>query len=163
MKFSFRPTEYVNDPFIISQQHRMVAINTALEIDLTGQVNAEVAGGKHIGMVGGHGDFMRGCMRSRGGRGIIALESTGVLRRLSRAGGEWASAQIGAWQGLNRAAPGVFKMMMGKVGAGMSKQQEAALNPIIGYEKAAEVIKRSMKENRTIREIVLEEGLLVTA
>ena len=62
----------------------LVGINTALEIDLTGQINAEVGGNRHLGMVGGQADFMRGCLRSRGGRSILALEATARGGALSR-------------------------------------------------------------------------------
>lgn len=74
--FSFRPTEYVNDPFIIAKQYKMVAINTALEIDLTGQVCADSLGTKFYSGIGGQADFNNGAARSYGGKAIIALPST---------------------------------------------------------------------------------------
>ncbi len=74
--FSFRPTEYVNDPFIIAKQYKMVAINTALEIDLTGQVCADSLGTKFYSGIGGQVDFNNGAARSYGGKAIIALPST---------------------------------------------------------------------------------------
>ena len=74
--FSFRPTEYVNDPFIIAKQYKMVAINTALEIDLTGQVCADSLGTKFYSGIGGQVDFNNGATRSYGGKAIIALPST---------------------------------------------------------------------------------------
>ncbi len=67
--FSFHPTEYVNDPSVISQQHKMVAINIALEIDLTGQVCADSLGTKFFSGIGGQVDFNRGaaqCARRQG-------------------------------------------------------------------------------------------------
>jgi acyl-CoA hydrolase/GNAT superfamily N-acetyltransferase len=82
--FAFHPTEYVNDPFIISQQPKMVAINTALEIDLTGQVCADSLGEKFYSGVGGQVDFNRGAGRSTGGRAIIALPSTAREGEVSR-------------------------------------------------------------------------------
>ena len=82
--FAFHPTEYVNDPFIISQQPKMVAINTALEIDLTGQVCADSIGEKFYSGVGGQVDFNRGAGRSPGGRAIIALPSTARDGEVSR-------------------------------------------------------------------------------
>ncbi|MBI5395219.1 MAG: GNAT family N-acetyltransferase [Verrucomicrobia bacterium] len=82
--FSFHPTEYVNDPFIISQQHKMTAINTALEIDLTGQVCADSIGSKFFSGVGGQVDFNRGASRARGGKAIIALPSTAKNGAVSR-------------------------------------------------------------------------------
>lgn len=69
------PTEYVNDPFIISQNDRMVAINSAIEIDLTGQVCADSIGPKLYSGVGGQLDFIYGSSRSNGGVPIIAMPS----------------------------------------------------------------------------------------
>jgi acyl-CoA hydrolase/GNAT superfamily N-acetyltransferase len=74
--FSFNPTEYVNDPFVIGQQNKMVAINTALEIDLTGQVCADSLGTKFYSGIGGQADFNMGAGRSVGGRAIVALPAT---------------------------------------------------------------------------------------
>jgi acyl-CoA hydrolase/GNAT superfamily N-acetyltransferase len=82
--FSFQPTEYVNDPFIISQHHKMVAINVALEIDLTGQVCADSIGTKFFSGVGGQVDFNRGAARSHGGKAIIAMPSTARSGSISR-------------------------------------------------------------------------------
>jgi acetyl-CoA hydrolase len=81
------PTEYVNDPFVISRNERMVSINSAIEVDLTGQVCADSIGPRPYSGVGGQMDFTYGAARSRGGRPIIALPSTVALRdgtRLSR-------------------------------------------------------------------------------
>jgi acyl-CoA hydrolase/GNAT superfamily N-acetyltransferase len=82
--FSFHPTEYVNDPFVISQHHKMVAINVALQVDLTGQVCADSLGEKFFSGVGGQVDFNRGAARSRGGKAIIALPSTAKNGTISR-------------------------------------------------------------------------------
>jgi acetyl-CoA hydrolase len=71
----FHRTEYVNDPFIIAQNERMVAINSALEIDLTGQVCADSIGPKLYSGVGGQLDFIYGASRSKGGVPVIALPS----------------------------------------------------------------------------------------
>jgi len=70
------PTEYVNDPFIIAQNDRMVALNSAIEIDLTGQVCADSIGPKIYSGVGGQLDFIYGASRSKDGVPIIALPST---------------------------------------------------------------------------------------
>lgn len=70
------PTEYVNDPFVIAQNERMVAINSALEIDLTGQVCADSIGPKIYSGVGGQLDFIYGASRAKNGVPIIALPST---------------------------------------------------------------------------------------
>jgi len=72
----FHRTEYVNDPFVISQNDRMVAINSAIEVDLTGQVCADSIGSKLYSGVGGQLDFIYGASRSDGGVPIIALPST---------------------------------------------------------------------------------------
>ena len=74
--FAFHPTEYVNDPLVISQHEKMVAVNTALEIDLTGQICADSLGRKFFSGVGGQVDFNRGAAHSHGGKVIIALPST---------------------------------------------------------------------------------------
>jgi 4-hydroxybutyrate CoA-transferase len=74
------PTEYVNDPFVIAQNDRMVAINSAIEVDLTGQVCADSIGPKFYSGVGGQLDFIYGASRSKGGVPIIALPSTAALR-----------------------------------------------------------------------------------
>src|SRR5690242_7625436 len=78
------PTEYVNDPFRISQNYRMVAINSAIEVDLTGQVCADSIGHKFFSGVGGQVDFIRGAARSEGGKPIIALPSTTKEDTISR-------------------------------------------------------------------------------
>lgn len=72
----FHPTEYINDPFVIAQNERMVAINSAIEIDLTGQVCADSIGPKFFSGVGGQLDFVYGASRSKGGKPIIAMPST---------------------------------------------------------------------------------------
>jgi acyl-CoA hydrolase/GNAT superfamily N-acetyltransferase len=82
--FSFNPTEYVNDPFVIGQQNKMVAINTALEIDLTGQVCSDSLGTRFYSGIGGQADFNMGAGRSAGGRAIIALPSTAEKGAKSR-------------------------------------------------------------------------------
>ena len=73
--FEFHPQEYVNDPFLISRNNKMVAINSAIEIDLTGQVCADSMGTKMYSGIGGQVDFMRGSSHSEGGKPIIALPS----------------------------------------------------------------------------------------
>ncbi len=70
------PTEYVNDPYVIARNERMVAINSAIEIDLTGQICADSIGPKLYSGVGGQLDFIYGASRSKGGVPIIALPST---------------------------------------------------------------------------------------
>jgi len=82
--FSFHPTEYVNDPFVIGRQERQVAINVALEVDLTGQVCADSLGQNFYSGIGGQVDFNRGAARSRGGKAIIAMPSTAKGGTISR-------------------------------------------------------------------------------
>jgi acetyl-CoA hydrolase len=76
----FRRTEYVNDPFVIAQNERMVAINSAIEVDLTGQVCSDSIGPKFFSGVGGQLDFIYGASRSKGGVPIIAMTSTTTLK-----------------------------------------------------------------------------------
>jgi acetyl-CoA hydrolase len=77
-------TEYINDPFVIAQNRRQVAINSAIEIDLTGQVCADSIGPKLYSGVGGQLDFVYGASRSEGGVPIIALPSTAKGDQISR-------------------------------------------------------------------------------
>jgi len=83
-----RDTSYTHDPAVLAAQHQLVAINSATEVDLTGQVNSETAAGRYVGAVGGATDFLRAAARSRGGVPIIALPSTAgaasrIVARLS--------------------------------------------------------------------------------
>lgn len=75
---SLRDTRYTHDPAVLAAQHQLVAINSATEVDLTGQANAETAAGRWVGGVGGAVDFARGAARSAGGIPVIALPSTAV-------------------------------------------------------------------------------------
>ena len=74
--FELHPADYVNDPFVIAQNRKMVAINSAIEVDLTGQVVADSIGTRIYSGFGGQLDFIRGAARSEGGKPIIALPST---------------------------------------------------------------------------------------
>jgi acetyl-CoA hydrolase len=82
--FELHPTEYVNDPFVIAQNDRMISINSALEVDLTGQVCADSIGTAFYSGVGGQLDFVRGAARSEGGMTFIALPSTAKGGTVSR-------------------------------------------------------------------------------
>ncbi|MEN8140212.1 MAG: GNAT family N-acetyltransferase [Thermodesulfobacteriota bacterium] len=82
--FSFRPTEYVNDSAIIARQHKMVAINMALEIDLTGQVCADSRGDKFYSGIGGQVDFNRGAAMAPEGKSIIVISSLSLRDKASR-------------------------------------------------------------------------------
>lgn len=78
------PVDYTNDPFIIAQNDGMVAINTCLQIDLTGQVVSDSIGERFYSGIGGQVDFIRGAAHSKGGRPIIALPSTASHGTISR-------------------------------------------------------------------------------
>lgn len=82
--FEFRPSEYVNDPFVVARNDRMVAINSALEVDLTGQVCSDSIGHTFYSGFGGQVDFIRGASRSKHGKPIIALPSTAKGGAVSR-------------------------------------------------------------------------------
>ncbi len=82
--FEMHTTEYTNDPFVIAQNDRMVAINSAIQLDLTGQVCADSIGTKPYSGFGGQVDFIRGAARSKGGKPIIALPSTAKNGTISR-------------------------------------------------------------------------------
>ncbi|WP_448256032.1 acetyl-CoA hydrolase/transferase family protein [Microbacterium aurum] len=73
--FAFRPVSYTHSPSVLARFGRLVAINSAVEVDLTGRVNAEVRGGHYVGAIGGQADFAHAAARSRG-RSIIALPAT---------------------------------------------------------------------------------------
>jgi acetyl-CoA hydrolase len=78
------PSHYVNDPFVIARNRGMVAINSALAVDLTGQVCADSLGARFYSGVGGQVDFFRGAARSEGGRPIVALPATAKGGTVSR-------------------------------------------------------------------------------
>lgn len=82
--FLFYPVDYVNDPFNISRNDNMVAINSALEVDLLGQVAAESLGPKQFSGIGGQLDFIRGAAAAKNGRPIITLQSTAQKGQISR-------------------------------------------------------------------------------
>lgn len=82
--FEFRPSEYVNDPFVIAQHNKMVSINVALQVDMTGQVCSDSIGYNFYSGVGGQVDFNRGAVRAKDGRSIIALPSTAKNGTVSR-------------------------------------------------------------------------------
>lgn len=81
---AFHPIEYTNDPYRIGSLDNVVAINAAVQIDLTGQINSESLGWRQLSGTGGLVDFVRGAARSRGGRSIIALPSTALGGKVSR-------------------------------------------------------------------------------
>lgn len=82
--FEFHPTAYTNDPRLIARNDNMIAINSALQIDLTGQVCADSIGTRFYSGIGGQVDFLRGAAHSKGGKAIIAISSTAKDGALSR-------------------------------------------------------------------------------
>lgn len=82
--FHFYDTAYVNDPYVIGQNKKMIAINSALEVDLTGQVCADSIGHRFYSGIGGQVDFIRGAKRSFGGKAIICLPSSALDGSVSR-------------------------------------------------------------------------------
>ncbi len=82
--FEFHAISYTNDPFIIAKNDKMAAINSALQVDLTGQVCADSIGTRPYSGFGGQVDFIRGAARSKGGKPIIALPATAKNGSLSR-------------------------------------------------------------------------------
>jgi acyl-CoA hydrolase len=82
--FEFHPTSYSNDPFLIARNDNMVAINSALQVDLTGQVCSDSIGTRFFSGIGGQVDFLRGASRSKGGKPIIAIASTAKDGAVSR-------------------------------------------------------------------------------
>lgn len=93
-----RGTAYTHDAQVLARIDRLVAINSAIEVDLTGQVNAEVVDGCYVGAVGGAVDFLRAAARSRGGLPIVALPSTarGHSRIVARLSGPVSTARSDA-------------------------------------------------------------------
>jgi len=82
--FEFHPTAYTNDPGFIARNDNMVAINSALQVDLTGQVCSDSIGSQFYSGIGGQVDFLRGASRSVGGKPIIAISSTAKDGTISR-------------------------------------------------------------------------------
>jgi 4-hydroxybutyrate CoA-transferase len=82
--FEFHPTSWVNDPLYIARNDNMVAINSALQVDLTGQVCSDSIGNHFYSGIGGQVDFLRGASRSKGGKPIIAISSTAKDGAISR-------------------------------------------------------------------------------
>ena len=82
--FEFHPTAYTNDPGFIARNDNMVAINSALQVDLTGQVCSDSIGNQFYSGIGGQVDFIRGASRSKGGKPIIAISSTAKDGAISR-------------------------------------------------------------------------------
>lgn len=82
--FEFHPTSYTNDPVLIARNDNMVAINSAIQVDLTGQVCSDSIGSSFYSGIGGQVDFLRGASRSKGGKPIIAISATAKSGSISR-------------------------------------------------------------------------------
>ena len=82
--FETHPTEYTNHPFVVRQNEKMVAINSAIEVDLTGQVCSDSIGTKIYSGFGGQVDFIRGAAQSKGGKPVIALPATAKGGKISK-------------------------------------------------------------------------------
>ena len=96
-----RDTRYTHDQAVLAAQHVLIAVNSAIEVDLAGQANIEVAGGRYVGGTGGAADFLRGASRSAGGVPVLALPSTaGTASRIV--------ARLNGPAGLSRADAGVI-------------------------------------------------------
>jgi acyl-CoA hydrolase len=83
-KISLRSSSYTHNEAVLSRLTRLVTINSAIEVDLTGQVNAEQSGPQYLGGTGGQVDYVRAGSRSPGGRSIIALPATAKGGKISR-------------------------------------------------------------------------------
>ncbi len=79
-----RPISYTHDPSVLAQLSSFFAVNGAIEVDLSGQINSEMVGGRHVGAVGGQLDFANAAMASRHGRSIVGLPSTAAGGTVSR-------------------------------------------------------------------------------
>lgn len=80
----FKSVDYTNNPLIIARHENMAAINSALEVDLTGQATAESIGNTFYSGIGGQADFMRGAVLARGGKTILTIQSTAEGESISR-------------------------------------------------------------------------------
>jgi hypothetical protein len=81
---NMEPSDVVHDPQVVARLGDFVSVNSALEVDLLGQVNAESVGGRQVAGIGGQFDFVLGAARAAAGRGVIARAATGRLGQVSR-------------------------------------------------------------------------------
>lgn len=157
--FSFRRTEYVNDPMVIGQQNKMVAVNTAIQIDLTGQVCADSLGTQFFSGIGGQADFNRGANRSGNGKSIIALPSTAKGGTISRI---VPHLNLGAGVVTTR---GDVQYVVTEYGTaylhGKSIQERAmALISIAHPEYRAELLKKAIEYRYVVPDLAEVEGKL---
>jgi acyl-CoA hydrolase len=136
--------EHTHDPRVLARFERFVAINSAVEVDLTGQVNAEVAGGSYVGAVGGALDFIRAANQSPGGVSIVVLPSSLGAKRsriVARLSGPVATP---------RSEAGVFVTEWGAADLrGLSLRERAARMIAIAHPDLRETLEREARERRS--------------
>jgi acyl-CoA hydrolase/GNAT superfamily N-acetyltransferase len=158
--FEFYPNEYVNDPFVISQNAKMMAINSALEVDLTGQVCSDSLGKYFYSGIGGQVDFIRGAARSEGGKPIIAMPSTAWVKgkRESRIS---ATLMAGAGVVTSRGDVHYVVTEFGSVDLhGLSIRERALALIHIAHPDFREALMKEARERRLVYadQIVVEEA-----
>ena len=158
--FSFETTERVNDPVLISSQPKMIAINTAIEVDLTGQVCADSIGAAFHSGLGGLVDFNLGASNSEGGKSIIVMPSTAKNGTVSR-----ISAQLSLGSGVAITMGGVHYVVT-EFGAaylhGKSIQERAlALIGIAHPDFRMQLLKAAIKANFLKKEMAEIEGRFI--
>lgn len=157
--FEFRPTEFTNDPWQIARNRRMVAISSAIEVDLTGQVCADSIGDRFYSGFGGQLDFMRGAARSEEGKPIIALPSTTKGASISRI---TSRLQSGAGVVTTRADVHYVVTEYGAADLHGKSVRERALALIhIAHPKFRDQLLREARERKLVHpsQIALPDGL----
>jgi acetyl-CoA hydrolase len=141
-----RSVEHTHDPRVLAQIPKFVAINSAIEVDLTGQVNAEVANGSYLGAVGGAPDFVRAANQSPGGVSLIALPSS-VGTRASRIVGRLSGPVA-----TPRAEAGVFVTEYGAADLrGLTLAQRIPRMISIAHPAFREGLERTAREQGLLR------------
>jgi acyl-CoA hydrolase len=129
----FRPASYTHDPVVLSRLRSLVSVNSAIEVDLLGQVGAELRGGRHIGAVGGQVDFSRAAALT-GARSVIALRS-------EYSGGEYGGGESGGRSAIAAALHGgVVTTARSDVDAVVTEHGVAALTGCTVAERARRLI-----------------------
>ncbi|HVU05210.1 MAG TPA: acetyl-CoA hydrolase/transferase C-terminal domain-containing protein [Polyangiaceae bacterium] len=143
------PSHYVNDPFIVAKNRGMVAVNSALSVDLTGQVSADTVGPRLYSGVGGQVDFIRGAARAEEGRPIIALPSTARGGKVSR-----ITADLALGSGVTTTRNDV-RYVVTEFGVaplwGMSVRERADALIAIAHPDFREDLARAAREHRYLR------------
>jgi acetyl-CoA hydrolase len=139
-------SEYTHDAQVLAKFERFIAINSAVEVDLTGQVNAEVAGGSYVGAVGGALDFIRAANRSPGGASLIVLQSS-IGARVSR-----VAAKLDGPVATPRSEAGVIVTEQGAADLRGLNLRERALRMIaIAHPAFRERLEREARESGLLR------------